>query len=258
MTYPGGKAGSGTYQKIINQIPPHQTYVEPFLGGGAIMLSKKPAACSIGIDADPAVVYIWQHQTTIPNLLTFQGDGIRWLEEADLPGNTFIYCDPPYLFDTRKSKNQLYLFELGDDERHTQLLNALLKLNCMVMISGYYSELYNTLLKDWRTINFEAVTRGGTMATEYLWMNYPQPFELHDYRYLGDDFRDRERIKRKINRWKNRLRKMDTLERMAMLAAIDEFATTVAPPLPPGEGQGEGPDPVVLELFTQTERMNYQ
>jgi site-specific DNA-adenine methylase len=47
MTYPGGKNGSGVYQQIINQIPPHEIYVEPFLGGGAILRMKKPAAKSI-------------------------------------------------------------------------------------------------------------------------------------------------------------------------------------------------------------------
>jgi DNA adenine methylase len=222
VTYPGGKAGSGTYQKIINQIPPHLTYVEPFLGGGAILLAKKPALCSIGIDTDPGVVYVWQHQHIVPELLVFQGDGIKWLEEADLPADTFIYCDPPYLFDTRKSKYQLYLFEMGEEEQHIRLLDAILKLNCMVMISGYYSDLYAARLHDWRVVTFEAVTRGGTMATEYLWMNYPEPMELHDYRYIGDDFRERERIKRKITRWKNRLTRMDPLERQALLVAIDE------------------------------------
>jgi hypothetical protein len=34
MTYPGGKGGAGVYQMIINQIPPHRVYIEPFLGGG--------------------------------------------------------------------------------------------------------------------------------------------------------------------------------------------------------------------------------
>jgi DNA adenine methylase len=39
---------------------------------------------------------------------------------------------------------------------------------------------------------------------------------------LGDNYRERERIKRKKMRWVNRLRKMDLLERRAILAAIDE------------------------------------
>lgn len=33
MTYPGGKAGGGVYQTIINHIPPHEVYIEPFAGG---------------------------------------------------------------------------------------------------------------------------------------------------------------------------------------------------------------------------------
>ena len=64
------------------------------------------------------------------------------------------------------------------------------------------------------------------MATEWLWMNYPEPLELYDYRYLGKNFRERERIHRKIERWKNRLIAMDSLERHAIMAAIDEIRST--------------------------------
>jgi len=53
------------------------------------------------------------------------------------------------------------------------------------MISGYWSELYARELKNWRSISFQAMTRGGFVATEWLWMNYPEPFELHDYSFLG-------------------------------------------------------------------------
>jgi DNA adenine methylase len=34
MGYPGGKSGAGVYQTIINLMPPHTVYIEPFLGGG--------------------------------------------------------------------------------------------------------------------------------------------------------------------------------------------------------------------------------
>ena len=90
------------------------------------------------------------------------------------------------------------------------------------MISGYASGLYSLRLKDWHVFTFQAQTRSGQSAIEYIWMNYPQPVALHDYSYLGDNFRERERIKRKKNRWINRLRNMDILERRAILAAIQE------------------------------------
>jgi hypothetical protein len=51
-------------------------------------------------------------------------------------------------------------------------------------------------------------------------MNFPQSFELHDYRNLSRDFRERERIKRKKNRWIERLKTMPPAERYAMLDAI--------------------------------------
>jgi hypothetical protein len=35
VSYPGGKNGLGVYQAIINRMPPHQVYIEPFLGLGA-------------------------------------------------------------------------------------------------------------------------------------------------------------------------------------------------------------------------------
>ena len=49
-SYPGGKAGAGVYQKLINLMPQHSTYIEPFLGHGAVLLRKRPARLNIGVD----------------------------------------------------------------------------------------------------------------------------------------------------------------------------------------------------------------
>jgi DNA adenine methylase len=43
VRYDGGKGAMGVAQWIINQIPPHRVYIEPFLGGGAVLRLKKPA-----------------------------------------------------------------------------------------------------------------------------------------------------------------------------------------------------------------------
>jgi hypothetical protein len=37
-------------------VPPHEVYIEPFLGGGAIMRQKRPALLNIGLDLDAAVI----------------------------------------------------------------------------------------------------------------------------------------------------------------------------------------------------------
>ena len=92
----------------------------------------------------------------------------------------------------------------------------------MVMISGYESSLYEKSLKSWHIHSFQAATHHG-IATEWIWMNYPAPVELHDYRYLGDNFRERERIKKRTKRWVARLKKMPVLERKAFLSAISSL-----------------------------------
>ena len=50
--YLGSKATSGLCQAIISMMPPHATYIETHLGGGAIMKRKAPATRNIGIDLD--------------------------------------------------------------------------------------------------------------------------------------------------------------------------------------------------------------
>lgn len=224
MTYPGGKNGSGVYQAIINQIPPHRVYVEPFLGSGAIMRMKKPALASIGVDADAAVIASFDG-ASIPGLKLICDDALVWLDQ-EFTADTFIYLDPPYLMETRSSHRNYYRYELTDDD-HLRLLKLITawNLKCKIAISGYYSDLYVNSLAGWRKISFQTTTRGGGKATEYLWMNYPEPLELHDYRYLGSNFRERERIKRKKTRWAARLQRMPSLERMALLATIEELRT---------------------------------
>jgi DNA adenine methylase len=62
---------------------------------------------------------------------------------------------------------------------------------------------------------------------EWLWMNYPPPIELHDYRYLGNNFRERERLKRIKSRWVSRLDRMGDLERYALLSSIAEYGEMI-------------------------------
>jgi DNA adenine methylase len=109
-----------------------------------------------------------------------------------------------------RGRTDLYRYEM-DDRQHAALLDIIKALPCRVMISGYWTKRYAAALKDWNSTTFEAMTRGGRTATEWLWFNFPEPVALHDYRYLGDDLRERERIKRKKRRWVNRLHIMPTL-----------------------------------------------
>ena len=151
-----------------------------------------------------------------------QGDGIRFLKTYRFTGSELVYCDPPYLMETRSGR-RLYQHELSSSS-HRRLLRVVMEIPAKVMISGYWSEMYAETLKDWNSINFQTMTRGGKLATEWLWFNFPPPIELHDYSFLGKNFRERERIKRKKARWTARLQRMPALERQSLLSAIAEIA----------------------------------
>lgn len=50
-------------------------------------------------------------------------------------------------------------------------------------------------------------------------------FGMHDGRYIGGTFRERERIKRKQQRWRARLAKLPAVEREVMLEILNELAS---------------------------------
>lgn len=215
-SYPGGKSGAGVYQSVINQFPPHRVYVEGFLGGGSIMRLKLPAEVNIGIDSDAVACSSFQ----MDGVTVLNRDVIPWLEHRHFEEDVLIYLDPPYLLSTRKCKERLYRHELGAS-KHRRLLNVITSLDCMVAISGYMSQMYSSALSSWRLVQFNAVTRGGSVATECLWCNYPSPSSLHDPRFIGSDFRDRERIRKLVSRWSSRFSALSLVDRMAVRAALD-------------------------------------
>lgn len=220
MRYPGGKGGAGVAQTIINQIPPHRVYVEPFVGGGNIFERKAPAASSILADRDPAVVAHWRAAASCrTDVEVLEGDALQILSSFPWRGDEFVYLDPPYHPATR-TKRQIYRCELEEAD-HRRLLTMLEQLPVPFALSGYRCAAYDDAarLNGWRRIDFQAMTRGG-VRTESLWMNYAAPARLADYAYAGQDFRDRQRIKRKVARWLAKLDAMEPIERQALLSAM--------------------------------------
>lgn len=247
MSYPGGKAGPGVAQRIINHMPPHEVYIEPFLGAGAVLRTKRPALENIGIEIDSQVIAERHQDGAIADTASngdtglrttiYHADGLQYLRNRRWQGNELVYCDPPYLRESRTG-GRLYRHEFTD-EQHRQLLNIVNELKragVMVMVSGYYSKLYAQALKHWNLGTFGSMTRRG-MALEHLWTSFPEPLELHDYRFLGDDYRERERIKKKIRRWTARLEDMPKLERQALLGAIAQIDGAAEPRMQGGAGE---------------------
>lgn len=155
--------------------------------------------------------------------ILIRGCFLDLLPHLPINKRTAVYLDPPYLMETRSyQKRPLYRYEFSTSEEHERLLLALFGLECRVLLSGYGSGLYGRILGDWRRLDYWTVNRAGSRVQESLWCNYPEPLRLHDYTWLGDGWRERDRIKQKTKRWTRRFESLPVLERRFILAALEE------------------------------------
>jgi DNA adenine methylase len=214
MRYPGGKGRC--FQHLISLMPQHQTYIETHLGGGAVLRHKRPAARNIGIDIDPVTLEKWSQYPAV-GLELVCGDAVSYLRSFPFRGDELVYCDPPYLTATR-SQAKIYRHEYTVDD-HLALLTVLKALPCKVIVSSYESELYAEVLGDWRVVRFVGDSHTGPRV-ELAWLNFSEPAALHDYSFVGSDFREREKIKRRRTGLTRRIELLPHLERRAFLVDL--------------------------------------
>jgi site-specific DNA-adenine methylase len=221
MRYIGGKNQAGTWKRIVALFPPHRVYIEPFLGSGAVLRGKRPAAVSIGVDLatpNPALIELCDFH---------KGDGISFLERYKFRGDELVYADPPYMLSTRGGR-RYYRHEMEDAD-HVRLLRVLKKIKAHVVVSGYPSALYDEALSGWSRETFTAYTRNHQKRTEVLWFNFQRPAVLHDWKCAGADFRERWRIEKKRRRWAAKIKAMPERERLALFSAlVDAVGKTAA------------------------------
>lgn len=216
-TYPGSKDAAGSAERIVRLFPPHSLYVEPFLGGGAVLRRKTPALRTIGIDDDGRVVAAWK-RVEWPGLELIEDDGLSWLEASSLPADALVYADPPYPRSTR-SRRRLYAHEWTDAE-HRRLLDCLLSLPCSVVVSSYENPMYSEAFAAWERDSWRTMTRGG-VRIEHAWASRSTLARFGESaRCAGRDFRERERLKRKAQRWRAKLERMPERERAVILAEL--------------------------------------
>ena len=98
-------------------------------------------------------------------------DGVACMVQHDSP-TTLHYVDPPYLPDTRSLDHRAHGYEHELTEAdHVRLLGELVRLQGMVLVSGYPHELYDHALRDWRRVERQAYADGARRRTEVLWIN---------------------------------------------------------------------------------------
>lgn len=207
MGYMGGKGNC--FRRVIGAMPEHEIYIETHLGGGAVMRNKRPARRQIGIDLDADVIAAWRSRRPYVCELVY-ADALDFLGSFAFSGGELVYCDPPHPPETRASR-QRYRHDYTRRE-HDRLLDRLTELPCSVMLSGADNPADNERLAGWRRIDFRSGGRRGGRA-EVLWMNFEAPRRLHDPRYRGTDFRERERLKRQFATLTRRVENLPPTER---------------------------------------------
>ena len=211
--YFGSKATAGLCQALIALMPPHSTYIETHLGGGAIMKRKPGALRNIGTDLDERALAGFQCDYPVELV---HGCCHRFLAEHPFDGTELVYSDPPYLLRTRKSARR-YRHDYEDAD-HAALLGLLRSLPCAVMVSGYPSSFYDERLEGWRSASVQVMHQAG-VVTEKVWFNF-EPDRMHWASLAGRNFTHRQSVKRKAESWGRRYRAMPPAERLAVLAAL--------------------------------------
>lgn len=268
---PGGKYYLA--YKMIKLFPEHDTYVEPFLGGGNTLLNKPKSQVEIACDLNPDIIRVWTtirdsskslkerfsyvkcdedhfndavkviesglYQESselddigftiayiIRNRFSRGGFGEKWCHSKRYRGGSpeqvnswktfvndalpriaeriqdvkfycldfrnsigemminvdyiddpmaLIYCDPPYMKETRTVRDTYGKYEMSDQD-HEDLLEILLNCEAKVFISGYWSNLYGKMLYKWKFRSWDMPNHSSQKVmkgrrVECLWEN---------------------------------------------------------------------------------------
>lgn len=109
-------------------------------------------------------------------VVIFNDDAVALIHRED-DSNTFFYCDPPYICDTRVVKNA-YSCEMTD-EQHIKLLDTLGHIQGKFLLSGYRCKLYDDAAKrnGWNRADIAIDNKASAQKVkptkiECLWRNY--------------------------------------------------------------------------------------
>lgn len=238
--YLGRKGGSGVAQWIINKMPKHDVYIEPFCGCAVVASLKKLAMVdNVLIDVNSGIIDELKQHSFSKDFTLICDDSLAIIDRliSDYIGQgkkVLIYLDPPYLPETRSSFSSCqYSYELTILQ-HSWLLSfmkdKLLQFpkNLYFMISGYKSDMYMSMLECFFYFDFQTMSRGG-IRTESLWTSFnPDDYVKHQYDYVGSTFTDRQRIKRKSSRWVSKFQKLSFDEQMVIFEDLKKVLIGLA------------------------------
>jgi DNA adenine methylase len=135
-------------------------------------MNEQASAWISSIDSLPAV------HARLRRVVILNRDALDVIAQQDSE-RTLFYLDPPYLHSARKSVGQ-YDHEMTA-ERHLDLLEALSKIRGKFLLSGYRSDLYDSMASmfHWQRAEFKIANSaaGGKtkkIETECVWSNFEE------------------------------------------------------------------------------------
>lgn len=253
LKWPGSKWNIAN--KIVELMPKHNIYLEPFFGSGAVFFNKQSCNTEILNDLDGEIVNLfsmirdnpeelarliyftpysrseykesydrngsdiekarqflircnmaragmqyyssgWRHAGPVAGSTCKQRVSGDWnniprrileaaerLKDAEIENTNalelikkynrkdcLIYVDPPYLLSTRRQR--YYNVEMTEDHEHEDLIKVLKEHSGPVMLSGYDSDIYNSLLDGWSRKEIKTNAEQGKERIEVIWTNY--------------------------------------------------------------------------------------
>lgn len=129
--------------------------------------------------------YAMRHWSDLPERVLSAAERLKQVQIECMPAvelikrfrfhEVLIYCDPPYLQETRTSHvKQQYSNEMLTEQSHIELLEVLLQHPGPVILSGYESDLYRKMLeeKGWFKENIQSNDQSNKPRKEVIWMNF--------------------------------------------------------------------------------------
>lgn len=101
---------------------------------------------------------------------------VEMVEAYGSSRENLLYVDPPYVVDRGIRRGGEYRVEMRSDRAHRELLEACLSCDASVVVSGYSSALYDSMLGDWYRWKIPMITSQGSgdgRRTEIVWSNRP-------------------------------------------------------------------------------------
>lgn len=99
-------------------------------------------------------------------------DAVQCMLDHDTT-STLHFVDPPYVHDTSVISSRYYRHEM-DNNAHLNLLDTVNKLEGMVVLSGYNTDMYNDILTGWQKQEKQssaAGRKGSVKRLECLWLS---------------------------------------------------------------------------------------